>query len=378
MIATANKAIERELIDGTGFDSFGELLALKESIARLETEMARGREVYELVDAGLSRPTARRLELRASYLWSEGVSVEHQDLILSALEKLSGSSPRRQEIDDLGAAAALESTPQATYKYVKQLVRDENEALACDPGEAHRQRRFAMRQQDEHGGCLFNGYAPAATAALLQALLDQAYRADDNGKAEHRTVAQRSFDAFDMVVKWASSDRRIATGHASLVVSITEGDGFDWRANFATNAGIDLNLFDIDMLRDDRITDYIVVHERNGAIKTLVTAQRCANFHQRVSLIARDLVCHHPGCDVPASRCEANHVTAWNRGGATSIENLGFLCRDYHRRNDDNKIRRHMDMFGGVPWWVDDEGRARRNRSPAAQRAGARRVTDPE
>ncbi|MEJ5928284.1 HNH endonuclease signature motif containing protein [Corynebacterium sp. H128] len=356
------------------FEDIGQLQALKEEIVRLETELAHGKQHYELTDAGLSRRAAKLLERRASYYWADSVPVETQDLILNALEKLSGCSKRRQEIYDLAATTAHRSSPEATFAYTKRLVREENERLTGDVTAAHRARRFTIRRPDARGGCSFYGYAPAATAALMASLLDQAFRADFPKQEDPRTITQRNFDAFEHMVRWASSNRRAATGHCSLVVSVTDGDGFDWRGKFATNVGIDLNLFDIDYLGSDRVTDYIVVHDHKGAVKHLVTGQRCANWSQRISLMARDLVCQHPGCDVPASRCDAHHVRAWSRGGWTDIANLGLLCRRHHRRNDDSGIRRHLQLREGIPWWVDDAGYARRNRSPAAHRAGSNRV----
>lgn len=46
---------------------------------------------------------------------------------------------------------------------------------------------------------------------------------------------------------------------------------------------------------------------------------------------ARDAHCAHPGCAVPAARCDLDHVTAWNIGGSTSLPNLTSLCQTHHR-----------------------------------------------
>lgn len=373
MINRAKELLKRALNDGVPFDYFADLLELKEIIAQLETQMARGKEAFELERAGASRGEAKRIERRADNYWREHVPVEHQDLILSAMEKLSRTSKRRCEIYDLAANAALKSSPRQTYEYVKQLVREENEALAQDPNEAYRQRRFTMRSQDEHGGCQFYGYAPAATAALMKALVDKAFRAagDDD---ENRTIEQRNHDALHTVLEWASSDRVAATGHAALVVSVSETDEFDWRAKFATNVGVDLRLFEIANLGGDLITDYIVVHDHRGAVKSLVTGERCANFYQRVALTARDLVCQHPGCDEPATRCDAHHVRSWKQGGKTAVNNLALLCRRHHRRNDDSFLEEHLEMILGRPSWITSTGEITRNLSPAANKAGSRRI----
>ncbi|AKK02918.1 HNH endonuclease signature motif containing protein [Corynebacterium epidermidicanis] len=374
MIRQAKQALRQALIDGPCFDDFADLVEIKELIGRLETEMARDRERFELEESGASAGTARKIIRRTNNRWDEGVLVEQQDAILAALEKLSSSSPRREEIYAEAATAALESSVKQTHEFAKKLVREENERLAKDPFEAERQRRFQLRSQDEHGGCAFSGYAPAATAALLKSLMDRAFRSDNEEVGENRTIAQRNFDAFALMLEWASSQRISRTGHASLVISVTEHDKFNWRGKFSTNVGIDLNLYDLAKLSGDSIIDYIVVHDHNGAVKELSTAERSANFLQRIALMARDLVCQHPGCSEPASRCDAHHVVPWSRGGPTSIGNLSLLCPKHHRRNDDSFVEQHVELFNGIPYWLNKHLLPKRNNSPAAKRAGGRRV----
>ena len=51
----------------------------------------------------------------------------------------------------------------------------------------------------------------------------------------------------------------------------------------------------------------------------------------REALILRDRTCQHPGCDVPARKCEGDHVTPWSQGGVTSERNGQIRC-DYHNR----------------------------------------------
>ncbi|MFM7062396.1 MAG: DUF222 domain-containing protein [Actinomycetes bacterium] len=50
----------------------------------------------------------------------------------------------------------------------------------------------------------------------------------------------------------------------------------------------------------------------------------------RRALQVRDGGCVFPGCDAPASWCDAHHVVHWADGGATSVENLALLCRHHH------------------------------------------------
>lgn len=51
---------------------------------------------------------------------------------------------------------------------------------------------------------------------------------------------------------------------------------------------------------------------------------------QRKALIVRDRGCRFPGCDRPASWCDAHHILHWVRGGLTDLCNLILLCRHHH------------------------------------------------
>jgi len=51
---------------------------------------------------------------------------------------------------------------------------------------------------------------------------------------------------------------------------------------------------------------------------------------QRLALAVRDGGCMWPGCDRPASMCEAHHVVPWSQGGRTDIDDGILLCRFHH------------------------------------------------
>ena len=58
--------------------------------------------------------------------------------------------------------------------------------------------------------------------------------------------------------------------------------------------------------------------------------ERHASTPQRRALAVRDGHCVFPGCDRPASWCDAHHVTRHTDGGPTTIDNLALLCRHHH------------------------------------------------
>ena len=52
---------------------------------------------------------------------------------------------------------------------------------------------------------------------------------------------------------------------------------------------------------------------------------------KRIGLVIRDRFCQGPGCDTPASRCEADHIHESSSGGLTMPENGQMLCPACHR-----------------------------------------------
>ena len=44
----------------------------------------------------------------------------------------------------------------------------------------------------------------------------------------------------------------------------------------------------------------------------------------------RDQHCTYPGCDMPASWCDAHHLVHWADGGPTNLANAALLCGRHH------------------------------------------------
>ncbi|MGO4806213.1 DUF222 domain-containing protein [Arthrobacter sp. 2MCAF15] len=79
-------------------------------------------------------------------------------------------------------------------------------------------------------------------------------------------------------------------------------------------------------------------------------ASRIFPPHIRKALIARDRGCAFPGCTIPATWCDAHHITYWSRGGTTGTENGTLLCSHHHHviHKENWSIR----LTNGIPWFI--------------------------
>jgi len=73
-----------------------------------------------------------------------------------------------------------------------------------------------------------------------------------------------------------------------------------------------------------------VVLGSNSEVLDVGRAVRLVTPAIRTALLVRDRGCVFPGCDAPASRCEAHHVVPWWAGGLTALSNLALLCHTHH------------------------------------------------
>jgi hypothetical protein len=74
-----------------------------------------------------------------------------------------------------------------------------------------------------------------------------------------------------------------------------------------------------------------VVMSADGEVLDLGRITRVPSAAQRRALVIRDGGCVFPGCDLPASRCDAHHLRWWSAGGRTDLANLALVCAFHHR-----------------------------------------------
>ena len=75
-----------------------------------------------------------------------------------------------------------------------------------------------------------------------------------------------------------------------------------------------------------------LVFESPGVILDYGRTQRLFTGALRQAICARDRMCDHDGCEIPARHCEIDHTQPWDHGGHTTHTNGKARC-SYHHRN---------------------------------------------
>ncbi|MDO8365072.1 MAG: DUF222 domain-containing protein [Actinomycetota bacterium] len=105
----------------------------------------------------------------------------------------------------------------------------------------------------------------------------------------------------------------------------------------------------------DRIPAHVVRHlaehanlqrvlHAGAVVLNLGREVRYATEAQYRALVARDGGCRWPGCHIPAAWCEADHLQAYEQGGATDLFNLVLWCSHHHHE----KHRPGVQVLGDV------------------------------
>ena len=77
-------------------------------------------------------------------------------------------------------------------------------------------------------------------------------------------------------------------------------------------------------------------------------------------VVDRDSTCTFPGCRVPATRCDIDHIRPFDQGrppaGQTHADNLHALCRHHHRLKTHGRWSPVRDPQTGRTWWQAPTG----------------------
>lgn len=249
--------------------------------------------------------------------------------------------------------------PRAGSRTVSELRRVLRRAIAvADPLTAELAHAAAAADRDvqtfadDHGMATLWARLPAPDAELVFTALDAG--AARKGADDPRRVGQRRAD---VLVEWAVRalddptlpTRQRRRPHISVTVDLPTLLGLaDSPAHLAGYGAVPASV--ARTLAADGEWRRLVTDATSGALldygrRTYTPPAALADF-----LLVRDSTCRFPHCPRQAECCDLDHGVPWERGGATSADNMGPLCRRHHRLKTSGRWTLRRSPDGTVTW----------------------------
>lgn len=213
--------------------------------------------------------------------------------------------------------------------------------------DVHRDRMVQFTP-DDNGAANLYAYGPADALRALFNKLDRAARTGRDHAREHadaqsgidaRTLAQRRFDALTDATVHHDDHQPVEAQACQLNVTVPVFALLGWNdpghlegygpipASMARRLAAGTTTW------TRILTDPLTCHIINADPK---------RYRPRAALRAlirtRDGTCQFPGCTVPASACDIDHITPYSQGGPTTADNLQALCERHHAAKTKNII----------------------------------------
>ncbi|MHA7281816.1 DUF222 domain-containing protein [Arthrobacter sp. TMS2-4] len=264
--------------------------------------------------------------------------------------------------------AADTTVPRLSYRARRLRAQLHPEALEERARTAEQGRRVDFEAADDAMAWL-HVHLPATDAAAIDARLTYTARTLQTS-TEHRTLPQLRADVLtDLLLSDAGcaahTDRPGSdTVTADDAIADAAAGGYRVRAHINVTVPV-LTLLGVDDAPADlegygpvpadiarRLAAHapsftrLLTHPETGAVLSVGRSTYSVPSDLKKWLRVRDRTCRHPGCGIPAARCELDHTTPWSRGGPTSHDNLAHLCRRHHMLKSEGIWRYHQPTPG--------------------------------
>ena len=250
----------------------------------------------------------------------------------------------RVEIDEQELVDKARKQPVDTFaRTARQHERQRTEDDGASRLETQKRMRRAWIRTDRDDGMtvLYGRFDPITGAWIKNAL---STRTDQLWRAEHRntrpSTEQRMADALadlicrpDPGAEPSTANGKGRWGGATLFIK-ADYDTIARQLGYPTLAdGTPLPLEELKRLACDAGV-VPAFFDGKGQPLWVGRQRRLATRAQRRALYARDQGC--VGCGLDPDWCQAHHITYWENGGPTDIDNLTLLCSRCHHQIHDN------------------------------------------
>ena len=303
--------------------------------------------------SGITRSDARR-ELKRVEILNEfpqletalqagSVSSAHIDVVARNMSTLS--SDERSHLSEQSewlANVATHSTPDNFSRALKQAVLRLSSHNELERLEQQRRKTWLRHWVDRDSGmvCMHGEFDPESGLSVvgkLQQVVDRLFHERTPSTCPEGEARVQHLNALGLVALVHQSSE--ANGHVSPHHRAEISVVIDYRTlvegvhpNTLMHTGTDVNI-PISTIRRMACEAKIipVVLSSAGAVLDLGRSSRLASRQQRQALEAMHPTCAIPQCQVPVGQCQPHHLTFWNSGGPTDLNNLVPLCATHHR-----------------------------------------------
>jgi hypothetical protein len=192
---------------------------------------------------------------------------------------------------------------------------------------------------------IFDAVTGGEIAGLLEGEIDRSFRSGDFTSNDGLSGDERTARALLALLR-RGSQVETEGGEPKRAISIVvdlrwllgfggradSGEVMDWPCELADGTPVPLAqvLASLDDSTINLVLGTLGLKAKGFKAVGEITTQRLANASQRRLLRARDRVCVWPGCDAPATWCQAHHEPPFEESHRTTTSELVLLCRRHH------------------------------------------------
>jgi len=310
----------------------------------------------------------------------------HVDRIARAL---ANPRVRARVIDNDQQLASLAA--KTSYKQFDERLTDWIAVIdqdgTCDTSQRNHENRTASIHQDPDGSwrlaAASGSLDGAAANEIFTRFVDAEFQTDwEKARAEHgdattaadlaRTAGQRSHDAWMEILRQAAANRAAATGGSQITTTVVIDHAtfernlrrlFGQPTDIGQPLHVDIDGPEMDAYRchtldghridpTEAVANALITDVRRavyGADSVVIDlGRRSRLFRGPAALAARlgNSHCYWPGCHVPVSHCQIDHLVPWaDPGSRTNPRNGGPAC-GRHNRAKEQGFTVHRDDAG--------------------------------
>lgn len=300
---------------------------------------------------------ADTLRDRCPKLWHAFLHGRVQEANAVTAAKLAASLPHNTPdswalFDEQATDAAERLTP-AKFRTRARTIRERVHAESLE--ERHRRAatdRAVWITPELDGMAIFSALVPAADGQAAMNELDAIAKHLSGQDGEDRTLAQLRADALiDLLQRQTDTGTAIGKGPsvAITVPVMTLLGESDEPATLDGYGPIDL---DTAKSLAGSATSWIriLTHPITGTVLDMDRTSYRVPAALRRWLTVHHPTCTFPGCVRPARKCDIDHLTDWQYGGATNATNLAPECEHHHILKHGSRWHVARDPDGHITW----------------------------